>query len=226
MESCSSLHFDRSMRVVSEHEDRVMKGGLLSPPAGPLAIAPGSTYRPEHVPTHDGGAHTRSPLREVLVIDPRVAAVIADHLPSAAGGEDPFVELHAPETERMVEILVGPSGVPVERDREVSNEQSGHLLPPSVRSHHCWTRHSPTANLVSYDPAVTVPDRRVGGMLRLCQQGSSVLTTVSRSNVSTMDRSTWWGCNKRMHPCPNAGPGVGLDVRQGRPSLRRRARST
>jgi hypothetical protein len=51
---------------VSKHEDRVVKGRFLSPPAGPLALAPGSTYRAEHVPAHDGGTHTRSPPREGL----------------------------------------------------------------------------------------------------------------------------------------------------------------
>ena len=33
MEGCSPLHFDRSMRLVSEHEDRVTKRRILSPPS-------------------------------------------------------------------------------------------------------------------------------------------------------------------------------------------------
>ena len=124
MEGRSSLHFDRSMRLVSEHEDRMMKGRILSPPAGPLALAPGATYRPEHVPTHDGGTHTRFPLREEVIVESLTTAFSADHLTAAAGSEDPFVELSAPNTERMVEILVGPGGVTIERDREVAHEQS------------------------------------------------------------------------------------------------------
>src|SRR5450631_779261 len=56
--------------MVSEHEDRVMKGRILSPPAGPIALAPWATYWAEHVPTHDGGTHTRFPLREEVVVKP------------------------------------------------------------------------------------------------------------------------------------------------------------
>jgi hypothetical protein len=49
MEGSSPLHFDGGTRLVSENEDRMSKGRLLSPPAGPLAVAPRSTYRTEHV---------------------------------------------------------------------------------------------------------------------------------------------------------------------------------
>src|ERR1039458_6937977 len=102
MEGCSPLHLYRSMRLVSEHEDRVMIGGVLSPPAGPLALVPRSTYRAEHVPTHDRGTHTRSPLREEVVVESLPSAFSADHLAAAAGGEHPFVQLTAPNPERIV----------------------------------------------------------------------------------------------------------------------------
>ena len=49
IKGCSTPHFDRSTRFVSEYEHRVMKGGFLSPPTGPVALAPtghvsGQTY--------------------------------------------------------------------------------------------------------------------------------------------------------------------------------------
>ncbi len=110
--------------MVREHKDRVMKWRLVPPPASPLALAPWAPYRAEHVPTHDGGTHTRSPFREEVVIESFTTAFSADHLIAAAGGEDPFVERGASYTERMVEILVGPGGVTIERDRKVAHEQS------------------------------------------------------------------------------------------------------
>jgi hypothetical protein len=114
MECRPPLHFDWGTRLVGEHEDRMTKGRLLPPPAGPLALAPRATYRAEHVPAHDGGTDTRPPLREELVVESFVSAVTVDHLSSAAGGEDPLVELHAPDPERMIEILVGSGGVTIE----------------------------------------------------------------------------------------------------------------
>src|ERR1019366_1663295 len=111
-----------------ERLDRVMKGRILSPPAGPIALAPWATYWAEHVPTHDGGTHTRFPLREELVVEPFISAIIADHLTPAAGGEHPFVELTTPNPERIVEILVEPGGVTIERDREVTHQQSRHRV--------------------------------------------------------------------------------------------------
>ena len=101
---------------MSEHEHRVMKGGFLSPPTGPVALAPWATYRAKHVPTHDGGTHTRCPLREELVVESFTSAFFSNHLPAAPGGKDPFVELHAPYAERIVDILVGSGGVTVERN--------------------------------------------------------------------------------------------------------------
>src|ERR1700722_6897339 len=92
MERRPPVHFDRRARVVSEHEYRVVKGRILSPPADPLVLDPRPTYRAEHVPPHDGGAHARSPRREELVVEPLLSAVNADHLNPATGAEDPFLE--------------------------------------------------------------------------------------------------------------------------------------
>ena len=59
----------------------------------------------------------------------------------AAGDEDPFVELHTSNPERIVEILVGPGGVTIKRDRVIAHEQSRHCLPPFVCSHFDWASH-------------------------------------------------------------------------------------
>jgi hypothetical protein len=126
IESCSPLHFDRSMRLVSKHEHRVVEGGNLSPPAGPLALAPRSSDRAEHVPAHDGGAHARFPLREEVVVQSLSSTFSADHLTAAASGENPVMELGTSDTERMIEILVEPGGIAIERDREVADEQPRH----------------------------------------------------------------------------------------------------
>jgi hypothetical protein len=80
MEGGSPLRFDGGTRVVREHEDRVMKRGLCSPPAGPVAVASRPTDRTEHVPTHDGGANAGLPLRHEVVIYSMASAFPAGHL--------------------------------------------------------------------------------------------------------------------------------------------------
>src|ERR1700677_893171 len=62
------LHFERRTRMVGQHEDRVMKGRILSPPRRPPVLAPRATEGAEHVPTHDGRTPSRSPLREEPVV--------------------------------------------------------------------------------------------------------------------------------------------------------------
>jgi hypothetical protein len=62
----------------------------------------------------------------------------------------------------MIEILVGSSGVAIERDREVAHEQSGHCLLPLIAP--IMTRLAVV--LLPVPRATTapgVPDRRVGG---------------------------------------------------------------
>src|ERR1700722_10635322 len=100
-----------------------MKGRIISPPARPLTLAPGSTDRAEHVPTHDRRADTRFPLREEGVVEALTSAFSADHLAAAAGFEDPIVELGTPNPERILEILQRPRGVAIERNRVVTHKQ-------------------------------------------------------------------------------------------------------
>src|SRR5580700_3298934 len=119
-----------------------MEGRIFSPPARPLAPCPRAADRAEHVPTHDGGTDTRCTLREEGVVEPLTSAFSADHLTAASGSEDPFMELGSPDPERIVEILVGPGAVAVERDRVVAHEQSRHWDPPSACSHCEGVRHT------------------------------------------------------------------------------------
>src|SRR5207342_3552433 len=56
VERRAALHRDGRMGVVSEHVRRVVVRLFVSPPAGPLLVAPWSSDRTEHVASHDGGA--------------------------------------------------------------------------------------------------------------------------------------------------------------------------
>src|ERR1700722_13894006 len=124
----------------------MMKGRILSPPARPLALVPRTTDRAEHVPTHDGGTDTGSSLREEGIVDPLITAFSADHLPAAAGSEDPFVESGSPNPEGILEVLVGPRAVAIERDRVVAHKQSGHpvLL--------LWSHYDEAGNTPAHSP--------------------------------------------------------------------------
>lgn len=56
----------------------------------------------------------------------------ADHLTPAAAGEQPFVEA-TPNLERILEVVVGPGGRTIEREREVTHQAISIcvVLPPA-----------------------------------------------------------------------------------------------
>jgi hypothetical protein len=54
-----------------------------------------------------------------------VTAFAAKHPPKRAGGEDPFVQCDAADTQGIIEILIGPRSVAVERDGEAVHTESG-----------------------------------------------------------------------------------------------------
>jgi len=173
MEGCSPLHFDWRTWMVSEYEHRVVKRGILSPPAVPIGSAPRATNRSEHVPTHDGGAHTGFPPREEFVVEPLAPARLADHSIAASGGEQPVVELHATHPEWIVEILMGPSDVPIQGDRQIAHKQSRHwarpprVVPTDRNSHSLtgwWHRLHRTGPVRTGNRSQGIPDRRIGAI--------------------------------------------------------------
>jgi hypothetical protein len=105
---------------MGEDEDGMVKGRVAPPPADPLAVTPEAAHRSEHVPAHDGGAHSLVAPANQFVVHPRLPACLAPHASPGAGQEDPVVKPRAATTQRIVRILIWPRTKPVQRDREVT----------------------------------------------------------------------------------------------------------
>src|SRR5262245_31314889 len=111
-------HLERRARMVRQDEDRRVIRRLVSPPALPALVRPRAADGPEQVAADDPGAEPRHPLLRDGVVDTRLALLVAVHLPPDARGEEPLEQLRAPDTERVLEILVRAGRVAVDRDRE------------------------------------------------------------------------------------------------------------
>jgi hypothetical protein len=70
------------------------------------------------------------PASRELVIDAGRAAVASEHLSKSTGGESPFVQRDAADTQRILEILPGAGTIAVERNRETVDAELGHLGRP------------------------------------------------------------------------------------------------
>ena len=64
--------------MVRQHEDRVLEGRVVAPPALPVLVGPGAAKGAEHVAAHDGGAHALEGPGRVAVVQPRAAPLAAD----------------------------------------------------------------------------------------------------------------------------------------------------
>src|SRR4051812_24156674 len=87
--------------MVRQHEDRVLEGWLVAPPALPVLVGPGAAKGAEHVAAHDGGAHALEGFCRVAVVEPRAAPLAADHGLEGAGGEEPVHDLDGVLAERF-----------------------------------------------------------------------------------------------------------------------------
>ena len=101
-------HLDRFVLEVREDEHGCVVGRLLAPPAAPIAL-PGAANRPEHVPTHHVG-----PARAQQQIACSRIGVVQRLV------EMPAMKLHPAAAKRVLETLVRPCDVAVERDRHVA----------------------------------------------------------------------------------------------------------
>ena len=117
---------ERRSRVVREHEDRHVIRRLFAPPPSPALVRPRAADGPEHVAAEDPGADPgEAPCRH-LVVHVRFAALFALHPAPRPGREDPVEELQTADPERVLEVLVRPGAVAVERHGEALDAHSWH----------------------------------------------------------------------------------------------------
>jgi hypothetical protein len=104
---------------MGEHEHRMTEGRMVPPPAAPLLVAPRPADRPQHIAPHDRGTDAGVAPCGELVVEALVAALAAVNQAKRAGGDEPFVQSLAANTQGVVESLVRAGAVAVERDGEV-----------------------------------------------------------------------------------------------------------
>src|SRR5438309_478712 len=92
------------------------------------ADRPRAPDRAEHVAPENPGTDSGKALLGNPVVDPRLSAVKALHLPPHARGEEPLHQLRAPDAERILEILVRPGTVAVDGDREALDAEFRHAF--------------------------------------------------------------------------------------------------
>src|SRR5262249_21397966 len=79
--------------MVRQHEDRVLEGRAVAPPAPPVLVGPGAAKGAEHIAAHDGGTHALEGPGRVAVVKTRAAPLGAAHGLEGAGGEEPVHDL-------------------------------------------------------------------------------------------------------------------------------------
>src|SRR5438132_9980494 len=122
-------HPKRRPRVMRQHEDGRVIRRLVAPPALPAAVRPRAPDRAEHVAPENPGTDSGEALLGNAVVDPRLSTVKALHLPPHARGEEPLHQLRAPDAEWILEILVRPSSVAVDGNREALDAEFRHYIP-------------------------------------------------------------------------------------------------
>src|SRR3977135_3805362 len=109
-----------------QHEDGRVIRRLVAPPALPSAVRPRASDRTEHVAPKNPRTDSGKSLLCNSVIDSRLSVVLAVQPPPYACVEEPIHQLRAPDPERILEILVRPSTVAVDGNREALDAEFQH----------------------------------------------------------------------------------------------------
>src|ERR1700754_3766774 len=118
-----SLHLHRITRVMGEDEHGVVVGRVVTPPARPLLVAPGTTTDgAEHVPAHHPGADVLDRLLEYRCALVHLAPLLTVGSAKGSQRNHPVVEPLATLAERVLLALVRAGHETVQRDRDVTPE--------------------------------------------------------------------------------------------------------
>jgi predicted ester cyclase len=116
-----SLHLDRITRVMGEDEHGVVVGRVVTPPARPLLVSPGTTAgRAEHVPAHHRGADVLPRFLDYPSALVHLAAFLAVGLAPGGQRNHPAMEPLAALAERVLLALVRAGDETVQRDRDMT----------------------------------------------------------------------------------------------------------
>src|SRR5262249_54211781 len=126
VEGRAALHLERRPRMVGEDEDRTVIGRRVAPPALPALVGPGPAHRPEHVAAQDPGPDIGEAALRERVVDAGRAALLARHRVKGAGREEPAEQSGPAHPERVLQSLVRPGAVAVEREAKALDAQLAH----------------------------------------------------------------------------------------------------
>src|SRR5712692_11280128 len=98
-----------------------MVGWLLTPPTPPH-LRPWAVATAKHLAAHDVGADILDDFIEHLRVGVAGAAGLPVLLAPAHRIEQPLVQAHPADADRVVEALVGPRDEAVERDRDLVSD--------------------------------------------------------------------------------------------------------
>src|SRR5437667_9682441 len=130
VEDRPAFHLNRRAAVMRQHKYGAVLRRVLSPPAAPGVVGPGTTNRAEHVAPHNPGANALPKTRRDIVIDAGGAAGLTIDALERAGLDKPFVQRFTTDAEGLLASLVRASAVAVERNREVMHAYASHCCSP------------------------------------------------------------------------------------------------
>src|SRR5690349_7517080 len=129
----AARHAERWPRMMGQDEHRSVIGRLVAPPALPFVVRPRAADRSEHVAAKNPGADAGEALRGDVVVDARLAAVLAVHVLPGSRGEEPLHQRDPADPDRILEILTRPRAVAIDRDREARDSEFSWL--PGIGGH-------------------------------------------------------------------------------------------
>src|SRR5262245_43480834 len=125
-EGGAAFHLDRIALMMRQYEGGCVVGRIVSPPALPAVVRPGTADRPEHIAAEDEGAEPVHRPVCIGLINVVRAAALTGHCPEGARAEEPLVQLQPTLAERSFKTLLGSCAETVERNRKACNAHSRH----------------------------------------------------------------------------------------------------
>jgi hypothetical protein len=126
VEGGTPTHNDRFARVVGQHKDGCMVRRIVAPPPLPFIVWPFPSNRPKHVTAQDPRTDVAEPASREFVILAGGTAVPSMYLPKRSSSESPFVQCHAADSKRIVEVLVRAGAKAVDGYGEALNTEFCH----------------------------------------------------------------------------------------------------
>jgi len=170
VERGATLQLERLAGVPGEHEDRVVEGGVLAPPTAPRIVPPRARASSEHVAAHDRGADVLEPALHDGRARVDLAPFLAVHLAKDLEREEPSVELHPADAERVLLALARAGDEPVQRHRDREGNAC-HLA--------SWMSRFPRQSRPRFEYRLTAKGRALAvPLLALMQWGDRIAPTL------------------------------------------------